>query len=358
MKKRIIAAGLGVFALSLAVLPPMSSMAEKTRMITWEKKNKNSVALYLELQKQEPADSLTAFSLDLVFESEEPLYEAPTFSFGDTFSKMTVHEKRYDEEKQTLTLYVADKDPVLEKGNSVLLGTIKVKGEENVTISVDEHNFQTVDTFFEKGFIREFGDIEPYEMVLKKPEETIPPETEAPETEEPETEEPEIEEPETEEPETEEPETEAEQDDEEEEVWTVRPNGSWRSDAKGWRFSVFSGTDPADSWYECAWDGRKGWYHFNSAGYMETGWFIDKDGNTYFLHDQNDSQIGAMYTGWHWIGDKCYYFREVGADGQPKGAMVKNGKTPDGYTVNEHGQWIIHDTVQVKPEAAKISGNS
>ena len=238
------------------------------------------------------------------FDSKEDLSEEPVFKFGSDFKgeKVSVHEERYNEEDQTMKLYVAGRDTVLEKGEKVLLGTITIKSDENVTISVDENDFQIVDRFHEKGMITEFGDFEPYEMILKKEEETTVPETTVPETTVPETTVPET---------------------------TIPPY-------------------PADSWYECSSNGFKAWYYFNAEGYMNSGWFTDRDGNTYFLHDQNDSRAGSMYTGWNWINGKCYYFQDTPAPNRPVGSMIKNGMTPDGYMVNENGEWIIDGNVQVK----------
>ena len=41
-----------------------------------------------------------------------------------------MYETRYDEDAQEMTVYVADRDPVLEKGEELDLGTITVDSEE------------------------------------------------------------------------------------------------------------------------------------------------------------------------------------------------------------------------------------
>ena len=124
-------------------------------------------------------------------------------------------------------------------------------------------------------------------------------------------------------------------------------NGSWAQDATGWWFVKNDGSYPINSWFECRTAGGNGWYHFNSAGYMDHGLFTDTDGNTYCLSDTQGSTYGAMLTGWQWIGGKCYYFNPVsGANGLPAGAMYRNAVTPDGYTVNEAGEWTITGVVQ------------
>ena len=349
MKKKSIFGCLAIICLLLVLIPPVLTRAEKHSLITWEKKSKNVVSMYLELQEKEAFEEIKAFSLTLNFDSKEDLSEEPVFKFGSDFKgeKVSVHEERYNEEDQTMKLYVAGRDTVLEKGEKVLLGTITIKSDENVTISVDENNFQIVDRFHEKGMITEFGDFEPYEMILKKEEETTVPETTVPETTVPETTDPETMIP---------PSYEDSEDEEEVYEYEVQPqkeeapepNGQWMQNEKGWWFAPLDGTYPADSWYECSSNGFKAWYYFNAEGYMNSGWFTDRDGNTYFLHDQNDSRAGSMYTGWNWINGKCYYFQDTLAPNRPVGSMIKNGMTPDGYMVNENGEWIIDGNVQVK----------
>ena len=54
---------------------------------------------------------------------------------------------------------------------------------------------------------------------------------------------------------------------------------------------------------------------------------------------------------WEWIDDdwngtaECYYFNS-------EGYRVENGKTPDNYTVNAHGQWTENGIVQTKAVSA------
>ena len=129
----------------------------------------------------------------------------------------------------------------------------------------------------------------------------------------------------------------------------VSANGTWHQDNTGWWFEKNGGGYPSDSWYECYWNGQMNWYHFNAQGYLDAGWFTDKDGQTYFLHDQHDNRFGYMYTDWNWIGGKCYYFTKNQTVGGPSvGALVRNGQTPDGYTVNENGEWIVNGEVQTR----------
>ena len=52
----------------------------------------------------------------------------------------------------------------------------------------------------------------------------------------------------------------------------------------------------------------------------------------------SDGNQGHMYTGWHEISGKWYYFHE--AAGGPAGSLVTGGVTPDGYQVDSNGVWI------------------
>ncbi|MCI8517880.1 MAG: hypothetical protein HFG75_13610 [Hungatella sp.] len=93
------------------------------------------------------------------------------------------------------------------------------------------------------------------------------------------------------------------------------------------------------------------WFYFNAQGQMVTGWFQDKDGRRYYLNPVSDNTKGRMMTGWNWIAGtdgirRCYYFQEQ-SDGS-RGAMFENRKTPDGYEVNQKGEWIMGNEVQVR----------
>ena len=73
--------------------------------------------------------------------------------------------------------------------------------------------------------------------------------------------------------------------------------GTWKQDAKGWRWDYGNGTWPAAKWEWC--DG-------NGDGIAE-----------------------------------CYYFT-------PEGYCLMNCTTPDGYLVNASGAWIVDNVVQTK----------
>lgn len=94
------------------------------------------------------------------------------------------------------------------------------------------------------------------------------------------------------------------------------------------------------------------WFRFDANGLMLTGWFTDEAGDTYYLHPVSDGTRGRMYTGWQWIDDngdgvsECYYFETV-SNGY-RGRLYKSCMTPDGYTVNEKGQWIDNGKVATR----------
>ena len=134
-------------------------------------------------------------------------------------------------------------------------------------------------------------------------------------------------------------------------------------------------------WYYLSKDGdmQKGWkwidqawYYFAESGEMKTGWVKDKD-NWYYLNSDGKMKTGElqldkqeyvlandghMLTGWNgsyyyktsgerakeaWteIDGKWYYFKA-------NGELLKNGKTPDGYTVDAKGEWLKDIPQEVK----------
>jgi glucan-binding YG repeat protein len=90
------------------------------------------------------------------------------------------------------------------------------------------------------------------------------------------------------------------------------------------------------------------WFRFDETSVMITGWYRDDDGNIYYLNPVSDGRLGGMITGWYWIAGKCYYFKEE-SDGT-RGSLVKDAVTPDGYQVNELGEWIVDGIVQNKEQ--------
>ena len=107
--------------------------------------------------------------------------------------------------------------------------------------------------------------------------------------------------------------------------------GGWKRRTE-WQYLDDEGQVKKDEWFQ---DGSGKTYYLDKEGYMVTGWYLDTDGNWYFLHNVSDGTQGHMYTGWHQISGKWYYFRENA--GGPMGSLVVNGTTPDGYQVDGDG---------------------
>ena len=135
-------------------------------------------------------------------------------------------------------------------------------------------------------------------------------------------------------------------------------DGKWSQDTQG-RWSFEKGRRYANEWaavYNPYADASKGqaaydWFCFDERGFMRTGWYTDKNGDVFFLHDISDNTLGHMYTGWNWIDDngdgvyECYYF-ENQSNGR-RGRLYKN-TTVEGYKVNEKGQWIQNGKVMTR----------
>ena len=115
----------------------------------------------------------------------------------------------------------------------------------------------------------------------------------------------------------------------------VKDKGSWYylnesgSMATGW-------VKDKGSWYYLnesgsmvtGWVKDKGsWYYLNESGSMATGWVKDK-GSWYYL-----DTAGAMKTGWFTVSGKWYYAYN-------SGDLLVNTTTPDGYQVNDNGEWV------------------
>lgn len=68
-----------------------------------------------------------------------------------------------------------------------------------------------------------------------------------------------------------------------------------------------------------------------------SGWWYQNDDGTY------------PSNGWNWLDGKCYYF-------MPDGYCLMNTQTPDGYTVNADGAWIVDGVVQTQGASQTASG--
>lgn len=122
---------------------------------------------------------------------------------------------------------------------------------------------------------------------------------------------------------------------------TTGTTGKWVLDATGWWYQYTDRTYPANGWaYLTYATNENKWYHFNANGYMQVGWFTDTDGRRYYLHPISDGTMGHMYTGWHQIDGKWYYFSETKTATNPVGSLLVNTTTPDGHLVDASGARI------------------
>ena len=89
---------------------------------------------------------------------------------------------------------------------------------------------------------------------------------------------------------------------------------------------------------------------FASAIPAQAGQWTQSEYHTWQYECQDKT---TLKSGWYWIDtdlDKiaeCYYF-------SPDGSMYADARTPDGYTVDSQGRWIVEGAVQTKD----ISGDS
>ena len=120
--------------------------------------------------------------------------------------------------------------------------------------------------------------------------------------------------------------------------------GQWMQDEKGWWYKRADGSYPKNSWGYEAYNGKSYWYYFLDSGYMATGW-VDVNGSKYYLFPNSDGWKGRMLTGWQWIDGNCYY---LDTKGQNEGALYRNTTTPDSFTVDSEGRWVVNGAVQHK----------
>lgn len=120
-------------------------------------------------------------------------------------------------------------------------------------------------------------------------------------------------------------------------------SGTWEKADDKWKLKLDDGSYASSQWAFL--DGK--WYMFDGSGNMITGW--KKANSKWYLLSQSGDMVtgwqlvdgkwywlepsGEMVTGWKWVGEKCYYM-------DASGAMLTNSVTPDGYHVNENGEWI------------------
>ena len=113
----------------------------------------------------------------------------------------------------------------------------------------------------------------------------------------------------------------------------VVKGGTWSNNNGHWQYKA------GNTVYKDMWAAIENPFANEKLGQAKFSWFrFDKDGN--------------MLTNWQWIKDekdgkvKCYYLNAI-SNGN-LGAMFANTTTPDGYTVNASGEWVINGIVQTK----------
>ena len=126
-------------------------------------------------------------------------------------------------------------------------------------------------------------------------------------------------------------------------TWTQTADGIWHFRSAGreykneWAYVVNSYADPTKGQLTAD------WFRFDENGSMVTGWYLDADGNWYYLSDTSDGTRGHMVTGWTMIknaaGQEQWYYLNPVSDGT-RGKLFVNTTTPDGYHVDENGCWI------------------
>lgn len=135
--------------------------------------------------------------------------------------------------------------------------------------------------------------------------------------------------------------------------------GNWtQGEGNSWKFTDSNGTAFNNQWaavvnpYANLAQGQSAydWFRFDESGSMISGWFLDADGNWYYLNPASDGTQGRMMTGWQWITDadgvtRCYYFNP-NSDGT-RGKMVTNSTT-DGYVLDAEGHWTVNGIVQIR----------
>ncbi|SEU22297.1 hypothetical protein SAMN05443270_3466 [Lacrimispora sphenoides] len=129
--------------------------------------------------------------------------------------------------------------------------------------------------------------------------------------------------------------------------------GTWTQTADG-RWIFATNRTYTDEWayisnpYSTGSQPKANWFRFSETGHMVTGWYTNADSHVYYLNPISDNTQGAMFTGWHWISGKCYFFTEIKSDTNPEGSLMKNATTPEGYTVNTDGVWVIDGVIQTQ----------
>lgn len=88
------------------------------------------------------------------------------------------------------------------------------------------------------------------------------------------------------------------------------------------------------------------WYWENPGGSRASLQWVFYNNGRYYLNAD-----ARMAVGWNWIKDpdgfsRCYYFSSDPTG--DLGRLYTNSVTPDGFTVNGDGAWVVNETVQIQ----------
>lgn len=153
----------------------------------------------------------------------------------------------------------------------------------------------------------------------------------------------------------------------------------WIQDKEQWYYLDVDGSMKTgwlqykDQWYYFAPSGamktgwvkdKETWYYMDSTGIMKTG-EIEVAGHHYYLEES-----GAMKQGWLKKANDWYFYKTDGSRAvgwikdkdkwyflKENGQLLVNGKTPEGYTVDSNGAWLVDVPVE-KSATTKVTSHS
>ena len=120
--------------------------------------------------------------------------------------------------------------------------------------------------------------------------------------------------------------------------------GSWSGSGALMTFRKADGSLARNEWADIYVNGKLNRYRFDENGNLQTGWYTDEAGASYYLNEASGNDYGAMCTGWMLINGEWYFHMPYNAirNGAKlnAGTMLKDVMTPDGFRVNADGIWI------------------
>lgn len=305
-----------------------AAQAEEASFLTWKNGKENQVSVVLNGAHRSELYDAAAFQMEFFLDGDGVVDASFTFDPRLDENEELAKGYRYDEDRQSVTVYVAGRTPIFGTG-ALELGTLTVDSKTNVDIYADPDSCKVVDFYHTEMAVEDLDELEPYEMILEADEPETKPDEPETKPDEPETK--------PDEPETkpDKPATRPNRGiiEDEDEVWTDYTNsmiappasvmtGEWKRRGDSWSFKRSDGAYAKNEW------GQIGgyWYWFDKDGKMKTGW-IQLAGSWYFC-----KETGEMKTGWVQDNGAWYY---LGGDGK----LLSSAVTPDGYAVDASGAW-------------------